>query len=62
MADELTTAMHEEFIGDEIPHLDLQVMGVFGAIRRGLTKQQALEKYELTEEVYDANIERVLKS
>ncbi len=36
MRDELTTAMHEEFIGHEIPHLDLMVMSVYGANRRGV--------------------------
>lgn len=59
--DELTTAMHEELIGGEIPHFDLQVMAVYGAIRRGLAKEQALEKYNISEKEYEANIHRVLK-
>jgi len=62
ITDELTTAMHEEFIGGEIPHRDIQVMAVYGAMRRGLSKQKALAKYELSETEYDANISRVLKS
>lgn len=62
MEEELTTAMHEEFIGEEISHLDLQVMGAYGAMKRGLSKKQALSKYELSEKVYDENIDRVLKT
>lgn len=64
MADkeELTTEMHSEFIGKEIPKLDLYVMGVFGAMRRGYSLEEALERYGLTREQYEANIERVLSS
>ena len=39
---------------------DTKVMGVFGAMRRGATKEEALEKYGLTEKEYDDNIDRVL--
>lgn len=60
--EELTTAMHAEFIGDEIPPRDLDVMGVIGAMNRGLTKKQALEKYKMTEEYFDKNRERVLSA
>lgn len=62
MAEELTTAMHEEFIGDEISHNDLKIMGAYGAIRNGASKVKALRKYGLTEGEYDANIDRVLSS
>ncbi len=62
MAEELTTAMHEELIGKDVPHLDIQEMGVYGAIRRGLPKQEALAQYQLSEVVYDENIGRVLKT
>lgn len=62
MKEELTTAMHEEFIGDEISHFDMQVMGVYGAMNRGLQKKAALSRYGLTEEEYDDNITRVLES
>lgn len=59
MAEELTTFMHEEFLGDEIDHNDIMVMAVFGAKRRiGLDK--ALEEYGITKEFYEANIKRVL--
>lgn len=62
ITDELTTAMHEDFIGGEIPHIDVQVMAVYGSMRKGLSKKEALAKYELSESDYDRNIERVLKS
>ena len=52
--------MHEEFIGKEIPNLDLRVMAIYGAMRRGLSKKEALSQYELTEKEYDTNINRVL--
>ncbi len=60
MAEELTTAMHQELIGGEIADLDLRVMAVFGSIRRGEDKQESLRKYDLTEAEYDSNIDRVL--
>ena len=60
MKDEFTTAMHEELLGDEFSHLDLQVMAVFGAIRRGVSKKEALKEQGLSEKEYDENIERVL--
>lgn len=62
ITDELTTLMHWELIGEEIPKFDLFVMAVYGAMRGGLSKQEALAKYNLTEEEYDANIDRVLNS
>ena len=62
MAEELTTAMHEEFVGDEIKHLDLQVMGVYGAIRRGVEKRKALADYGISESEYAENIDRVLNT
>ncbi len=58
--DELTTMMHFDFIGDEISEFDLRVMGVFGAMRGGLSIEQALSKYSLTKEEYLNNIDRVL--
>lgn len=52
----------EEFslMADEIGVEDTKVMGVFGAIRRGATNEEALKKYGLTEKEYDDNIDRVL--
>lgn len=60
MKDELTTAMHAEFLGDEINDFDLRIMSVYGAISRGILKQKALEEYNLTESEYDKNVLRVL--
>lgn len=60
--EELTTEMHSEFIGDEIPKFDLYVMGVYGAVARGLSLDEALVKYGLTREQYESNIGRVLSS
>lgn len=60
MAEELTTKMHEELIGGEISPLDLRVMAVFGAIKRGQDKQAALRENDITEADYDANFDRVL--
>ena len=45
---------------DELGVTDTKVIGVFGAIRRGATKEEALKKYGLTEKEYDDNIDRVL--
>ena len=58
--DELTTLMHEEFIGHEISHEDFMVMAVYGAMKRGISKEQALAKYGITEEFYDENVDRVI--
>lgn len=60
--EELTTEMHSEFIGDEIPKFDLYVMGVYGAVARGVSLKDALAKYGLTREEYESNIDRVLSS
>ena len=47
-------------MADEVGVSDTKVMGVFGAMRRGATKEEALKKYGLTEKEYDDNIDRVL--
>lgn len=49
-----------ELMADEVGVFDTKVMGVFGAMRRGATKEEALKKYGLTEKEYDDNIDRVL--
>lgn len=54
--------MHSEFLGKEIPKLDISVMGVYGAIARGVSLEDALERYGLTLEQYEQNVERVLSS
>lgn len=62
MKEEFTTAMHAELLYGEISSHDLSIMGAYGAMARGINKQDALAKYKLTEEEYDNNIERVLNS
>lgn len=39
---------------------DAKIMGIYGAMARGLSKAETLAKYELTEAEYDANVERVI--
>lgn len=51
-----------DMIQDEIPLDDLKIMGVRGAIRKGMTKEEALEKYGLTADNYDQNYDRVMKA
>ena len=60
--EELTTEMHFDLIGKDIPKFDLYIMGVYGAISRGVSIEDALKKYGLTREQYESNIERVLSS
>ncbi len=60
MEEEFTTAMHAEMFGDKISLGDLKIMGVYGAIKRGLSKKIALSNYGITEKEYDSDIERVL--
>lgn len=60
--EELTTAMHEEFVCNEISHQDFMLLSCFGAIKRGVSKKQALKEHDLDEEFYDANIERALSN
>lgn len=62
MKDELTTEMHWEFMANEMTREDFLVMAVVGAMNRGATKVEALKKYGLSEEYFDANYERVMKS
>lgn len=60
--EELTTEMHSEFLGKEIPNLDLKVMGVYGAVARGVSLTDALKRYEITRKQYEQNVDRVLSS
>lgn len=61
--DELNTYQHYEFIGshDDVSEFDFRVCAAFGAMSRGINKLEALKKYELTEEQFDKNIQRVLE-
>jgi len=60
--EELTTKMHSELIGHEINNFDLSVMAVYGAVMRGEKFENALKAYDLTEEQYNDNIDRVLSA
>lgn len=46
----------------EMTREDFLVMAVVGAMNRGATKAEALKKYGLSEEYFEANLERVMKS
>ncbi|MEE6186349.1 MULTISPECIES: hypothetical protein [Chitinophagaceae] len=54
--------MHSELLGHEINNLDLRVMAVYGAVSRGEKFENALKAYDLTEEQYNDNINRVLSA
>lgn len=60
--DELTTLMHYDFLCKEMSVEDIKIYGVFGAMKGGLSKKEALNKYGISEQLYDENIERVLNS
>ena len=59
---DLMSSAEYDLLRDEMPDADLCVAGVYGAIRRGIPKEAALAMYGMTEEIYDANIKRVLYS
>ena len=60
MAEELTTEMHYEFFEGRVTKEDFLIASVYGAIRRGIKKNDALKQHGLTEDFYDRNIHRVL--
>lgn len=64
MADheELTTAMHSEFMEGEVNRFDMKIMGVYGATNRGVALEDALRQYGLTKNQYEENVDRVLSS
>lgn len=49
-------------IPDDMPLDDIKVLAVNAVMRRGLTKAEALAKYQLSESYYDENEERVSNS
>ena len=53
MKEELTTKMHGEFLDKEITNEELNVMGAYGAISRGVPVTEALKKYGLSVEEYE---------
>ena len=48
MAEELTTKMHKEFLGDRVSDFDLRVAAVYGAMNRGVSQRAALMENKLT--------------
>ncbi|MCD8208339.1 MAG: hypothetical protein LUD72_10415 [Bacteroidales bacterium] len=59
--EELTTLMHAELMEGEMNQFEMRVFGAYGAMNRGLSKEDALRKYDLSEKEYDDNIDRVMK-
>lgn len=47
-------------LADDIGVSDTKIMGAYGAMARGMSKEGALKKYGLSEKDYDNNVERVL--
>ena len=45
--------MHSELMEGEATFKEMKYLGVCGAINRGMTKEQALRKYGISEEEYD---------
>ncbi len=58
MADEFTTLMHAEMMDGEMTREELMCWGAYGAIERGTPKEEALKKYGVTEEAYNACIRK----
>ena len=60
MKEELTTAMHADFLAEDgWTRLDVKVLGAWANILKGVSKVDACKKHGITIEEYDANIERV---
>ena len=53
MKEELTTSMHYELLKDEVSEDDIVIWGVYGAIRRGMTVEEACKKYNISVEHYE---------
>ena len=58
MKDELTAEMHYDFFADSVPHDLFMVFAASGAIARGASKKEACQKYGITEEFYDNNLDK----
>lgn len=52
--------VHADLLAGELTYDELKLLGVYGAMKRGFSKADALEIYKLTEEYYDANIGKAL--
>lgn len=60
MEDEFTTDMHYDMLQDEFSELEFAIMDIYGAIQRGIPKNEALKEHNMPEEVYDKNVKLVL--
>lgn len=61
MKEELTTLMHSEFIGREIPIDDLLVMSVWAQVnRKGIALETACADCGISVKQYQDNVERVM--
>jgi len=57
--DELTTAMHAELMEGEMSKEELFVWAVYGAMRRGIPKEEACRKYGFTVDEWDEKFEKL---
>ena len=63
MKENLTAKMHYEFLEEKgVNKRDFFIFAAAGAISRGIPKADALKEYNITEEEYDANIDRILNT
>lgn len=62
LKEELTAEMHYELMSCEMSELDFRVMAAYAAISGGISKEEGLRKYNLTESEYDDNVDRVMSS
>lgn len=61
MKEELTTLMHSEFIGKEVPIDDLLVMSVWAQVnKKGIALEKACADNGITVEQYKDNVKRVM--
>ena len=60
MKDEFTTVMHFELFDGRVSREEFMVAAVYGAINRGMTKEEACTTYGITTDFYDKNVERVI--
>ena len=54
--------MHAELMEGEATVQEMKYLGVCGAMNRGLTKEQALRKYGISEEEHDTKGKAFLSS
>lgn len=59
--DNNSTPASFDLLLDEMPELHVRALGVYGRMRRGYSKEEALEHYGISEEEYDAVIDEALQ-